>query len=427
MTAYVRSSLRGLSPAKRPACWLGAILAAVLLLNRTVDAASGAEPPEPVRSFLATHCYDCHQGDEAEAGLDLASLDFQTDSADNFAKWVRIHDRVRDGEMPPPEASSVEPDEASQFLESSGQWLGDHQRRQHAENGRVRGRRLTNLQLERTLHDLLGIDIPLANQLPEDPRTGGFSTVADGQAMSHFQLERQLSVIDAALDEAFRRALGRADEWARHLDARTLSRTRPQSRTREPELIDGRAVTWSSNLIFYGRLPSTTARESGWHRFVIRAAALKSPADHGVWCTVRTGKCVSSAPLLAWVGAFEATAEPKEMTFEAWLPQGHMLEVRPGDQTLKMARFAGGQVGTGEGDPQNVPGVAIEWIKMERIHRGPGNTARAPGSFPSSPRRTPSGWCGSSRTGRSAVRWMPPRSRPMWRWSINRSTTVRIC
>ncbi len=50
-----------------------------------------------------------------------------------------------------------------------------------------------------------------------------------------------------------------------------------------------------------------------------------------------------------------------------------MLEIRPGDDTLKMARFQGGQVGTGEGGPQDVPGVAIESIRMERIHRGPDN------------------------------------------------------
>ena len=106
---------------------------------------------------------------------------------------------------------------------------------------------------------------------------------------------------------------------------------------------------------------------------MVRAAALKSPEDHGVWCTVRSGRCVSSAPLLAWIGAFEATEKPQEWSFEAWLPRGHMLEIRPGDGTLKMARFQGGQVGAGEGDPQEVPGVAIEWIRMERFHRGAGD------------------------------------------------------
>jgi hypothetical protein len=65
--------------------------------------------------------------------------------------------------------------------------------------------------------------------------------------------------------------------------------------------------------------------------------------------------------------------EPKEWTFEAWLPEGEMLEIRPGDLTLKGAKFAGGQVGAGEGEPQDVPGVAFHRIVMERFHRGPTN------------------------------------------------------
>src|SRR5690606_2045637 len=98
--------------------------------------------------------------------------------------------------------------------------------------GRVRGRRLTNLQLEGTLHDLLGIDIPLASRLPEESRTDGFTTVADGQSLSHFQLDQHLGVVDAALDEAFRRALSPPDEAEWTLSARELSRRRPRSRTR---------------------------------------------------------------------------------------------------------------------------------------------------------------------------------------------------
>ena len=63
---------------------------------------------------------------------------------------------------------------------------------------------LTSLQLERILQDLLAIDIPLAMQRPDEPRTNGFSTVASGQTISHFELQTHLAVVDAALDEAFR-------------------------------------------------------------------------------------------------------------------------------------------------------------------------------------------------------------------------------
>jgi len=337
------------------------------------NAASANAVPGPVKTFLSDHCIACHEGEEAEGGLDLAALRGTLDAPGEMSRWIRIYDRVRAGEMPPKEAERPKRQEINAFAGATRNWLSTHQRQQWQKLGRVRGRRLTNIQLERSLHDLLGIDIPLANLLPEEPRTDGFTTVAAGQPMSHFQIQKHLTVVDAALDEAMHRASTWHDDTAKTFNGKELARRTPKRATREPELIDDKAVTWSGRLVFYGRLPATTAKQDGWYRFRIRAAALKCPTDRGVWCTVRNGRCVSSAPLLDWVGAFEATPEPKEWTFETWLDKGDMLEVRPGDVTLKQARFANGQVATGEGGPQDVPGIAIDSIEMQQIHHGPTN------------------------------------------------------
>ncbi len=337
--------------------------------------ASADDPPQRVAELLAARCLDCHQGAEAAAGLDLTATPQDLDAPGALDLWVRIWDRVQAGEMPPQDAEPLTAAESSDFLADAKHWLLQDQRERYAALGRVRGRRLTNLQLERSLQALLGVDIPLANQLPEETSIAGFTTIAEGQSISHFQLERFLAVVDQALEDAFTRAAEPEATWKRRFAAAELCRKRPISRTREPELIDGAAVTWSSRLVFYGRLPATTVRESGWYRVTVQASAVKSPVDHGVWCTVRTGRCVSSAPLFSWVGAFEATEKPRQWTFETWIPRGHMLEIRPGDMTLKAARFRGGQVGTGEGDPQNAPGVAIDWLAMERVRQGPDNAA----------------------------------------------------
>ncbi len=333
--------------------------------------------------FVGRHCADCHQGDAAEAGLDLSSLPQDLSNADNFATWVKVFDRVAAGEMPPKDAEPVPAAESSSFLSDSNSWLTNYQRGIQAHEGRVHGRRLTNYQLERTLQDVLGIDIPLASEMPEEPKTGDFATIAARQSLSHFQLEQHLKVVDLALDEAFRRCQTPSDEKFAHLTAKDISRT--QTRTREPEYIDGGAVTWSSALIFYGRLPATIAKQAGWYRFKIRVSTLNTPSEHGVWCTVRSGQCVSSAPLMAWISAFEAMPEAKEVTFDAWLPRGHMLEIRPGDATLKSAKFAGGQSANGEGGPQNVPGIRIDWLEVARIHTGPSDDQirkRLLGNFP---------------------------------------------
>lgn len=331
--------------------------------------APAAEPPQRVSEFLDANCVDCHSGAAAEGGLELDALDYGLEDPQQVSQWVRVYDRVHEGEMPPADALEVPPEEIDRFLQSAGEWLRDVQQQQQQSAGRVRGRRLTSLQVARTLHDLLGIDIPLVERLPSDARTDGFTTVADGQSISHFQLERHLDAVDAALEEAWQRAIEGNDLRTTRLSAKKISRTRP--RTREPEFIDEHAVVWSSRLAFYGRIPATQARESGWYRFAITAHSLKTPEEHGVWTTVRSGRCVSSAPLMQWIGAFEATDEPKEVVFETWLPKGHMLEIRPGDGTLKMARFQGGQSANGEGGAQDVPGIAIHSISMQRIHRGP--------------------------------------------------------
>ncbi|MCA9059376.1 MAG: DUF1592 domain-containing protein [Planctomycetaceae bacterium] len=337
-----------------------------------VRAATPQDTPLPATAatFLQQNCLDCHQDTNAEAGLSLQPLLAGTLQRNQYEQWTRILDRIADGEMPPQDVEQPTPEARADFISTAGQWFCDRQTAEFNAVGRVRSRRLTRLQLERTLHDLLGIDIPLAVEMSDEPRTNGFTTVSDGQSLSHFQLEQHLRVVDLALDEAFRRATSEPDEWTRDLSARDVARDNPRRRCREPEMIGDQAVVWSSGLIFYGRLPATTARHSGWYRFRVTASALKSPADGGVWCTVRTGPCISSAPLLSWVTAMEATADPQEWEFEAWLPAGHMLELRPGDTTLRKARFDGGQVGAGEGEPQNVPGVAIHALTMQRFHRG---------------------------------------------------------
>ncbi len=329
-----------------------------------------ADVPGSVQAFIHQNCLDCHQGSEAEAGLDLAKLSADFSDPEVLRHWVRVVDRVHAGEMPPQDAGVLEADVGNRFVSEAGSWIRQWQRAEHEELGRVRGRRLTKLQLERTLHDLLAIDLPLADLIPDEQRIDGFTGIAAGQSMSHFQLESHLKVVDEALDAGFQRLTDSPQTMEKHFTARQLARENPKRRCRDPEMIDGLAVTWSSRLTFYGRITATTVPESGWYRITFTASALNKPQTHGVWCTVRTGKCDSGAPLMSWIGAFEATDQPKQLSYEAWIPKGHRLEIRPGDATLKMARFAGGQVGAGEGAPQKVPGVAFHSMHMQRIHPG---------------------------------------------------------
>ncbi|MGZ0171660.1 MAG: DUF1587 domain-containing protein [Planctomycetales bacterium] len=262
------------------------VLLFVVLLGATTNAHATSDSEttstiafsDTLKAFLSDHCVKCHDGEDGEGGLDLTTLQGPLDAPGEMARWIRIFDRVRAGEMPPKDADRPKQKARGEFLDATRKWLSTHQRQQWQTLGRVRGRRLTNLQLERTLHDLLGIDIPLAKLMTEEPRTNGFTTVADGQPMSHFQIQNHLEVVDVALDEAFRRIVSPNSDWKKTFSAKELVRKNPSRRTREPEMLNGKAVTWSSALVFYGRLPTTTAREDGWYRFKVKAAALNVDA-----------------------------------------------------------------------------------------------------------------------------------------------------
>src|SRR5687767_3652466 len=59
--------------------------------------------PAPVASsaFIETHCASCHDDVEKKGGLDLTALALKPEDPKNFATWVKVHDRVSAGEMPP--------------------------------------------------------------------------------------------------------------------------------------------------------------------------------------------------------------------------------------------------------------------------------------------------------------------------------------
>lgn len=327
--------------------------------------------------FLESNCVGCHDGSDAEGGFQISDLLSETGRdltrRKSLYQWTRAFDRVRQGEMPPPDDGTLDASEKQTFVRATRHWIDAFETRLHAQVGRVGPRRLTNRQLERTLNDLLAIDIPLARLIPEETRTDGFRNIADAQPMSHYHLNDHLRVVDAALDEAFRRAGGPQDESLRVFPPKRIANKPPGRRNRDPEMRKGLAVIWNGTVSFYGRISNSRTDRAGWYRIRLKASCLKPPPSGTVWCSVRSGECVSRAPLMNWVGSFEATPEPTEHTFVAWIDESHLLEIRPADATMKTARFGGGQIGYGEGESQNVPGVAFHSLSLQRIY--PGGTA----------------------------------------------------
>jgi hypothetical protein len=152
--------------------------------------------------MLEQHCYDCHDGDAKEAGLDLMSLKWPPEDSDQFQRWERVFDKVRRDEMPPRSQSQPVPEVRSRFLTAVHDRLHDITLKRQAEQGRVVYRRLNRSEYANTLHDLLGIDTPLREMLPEDGLSHGFDNVGESLNLSVAHLERYLEAADVALREA---------------------------------------------------------------------------------------------------------------------------------------------------------------------------------------------------------------------------------
>jgi hypothetical protein len=163
---------------------------------------ASAAPLPPVTPFLEQHCTECHDGEVKKGGLDLTALSFKPEDRKNFDLWVKVYDRVSKGEMPPAKKPQPEAAALQGFQAALKAPLCDYEEAQQAKNGRTVLRRLNRTEYENTVHDLLGISLPLTHILPEDTPLHGFDTVAEGLRFSQLQIEKYLEAADAALDAA---------------------------------------------------------------------------------------------------------------------------------------------------------------------------------------------------------------------------------
>lgn len=151
--------------------------------------------PQP---FFKQHCTQCHDADTKEGGLDLTSLRPDSGDAAGLAQWVKIHDRIASGEMPPKDQPRPKAADRQGILT----WL--KQSIVAAEGARPTPvRRLTRTEYENTVRDLF--DMPgllLRDRLPGDGSAHGFDTNAEALSISHVNMAKYIEAADSALDFA---------------------------------------------------------------------------------------------------------------------------------------------------------------------------------------------------------------------------------
>jgi hypothetical protein len=212
-------------------------LAVLALAAARPVGAAGPAAPEP--AFVRAYCAGCHNDVDKKGRLDLTGLAFDPNDSANLAVWVKVHDRVKAGEMPP--RSRARPDAARQqaFVEGLAQAIVAAERAALAGEGRAVLRRLNRHEYENALRDLLGVPwAPIADRLPEDGEAYRFNKSGEALDVSYLQMARFMDSADHAMRLAMATHLERPAPTTRRLYARdepSLRNWRPRENGTLPD------------------------------------------------------------------------------------------------------------------------------------------------------------------------------------------------
>jgi hypothetical protein len=173
------------------------LITALLITNYSAPAAPQLD------AFFESHCLECHDQETHKGNLDLSTLKREFSDPEAFARWVKVHDRVRSGEMPPKKKERPPAAEAALLTDWLHESLVEADRARVAKEGRAELRRLTRVEYENTIRDLFDLPgIALQNLLPGDGSAHGFDKLSDALDISHVNLAKYMEAADRALDMA---------------------------------------------------------------------------------------------------------------------------------------------------------------------------------------------------------------------------------
>jgi mono/diheme cytochrome c family protein len=179
-----------------------------LVCSAQVDAqespyVDGSDLPETLTTLFDNHCVDCHGGAEAEGGLNLQSLEWDLEDPHVTGIWVKIHDRLASGEMPPKEESRLDEVARGAAVKDLASRIVRLQEKRYTQQGRAVSRRVNRFEYENILRDLLhDPHLKIADQLPLDGEVHGFAKVGDALDVSHVQVDAYLDAANFSLRRA---------------------------------------------------------------------------------------------------------------------------------------------------------------------------------------------------------------------------------
>lgn len=382
----MRSNVRSSATVEKQYGDTGFRLARHVPATDTADREAAPTPRTLAAGFFAAHCQHCHEGDTAESGLDLSALAWEPSDPANRARWIRIHDRVDRGDMPPATEPRPPVAETRAFVAHLSTTLSAASLAAQRREGRVVYRRLNRAEYERTLHDLLGIVVPLQGLLPQDATAEGFDTVAAAHSISAVHLERYLEAAD--------RALAAAADLGPVVTADTI-RTDFEQSWHDSDFLGSQNGQWTQTpegLLAIkrggeaGRLQAWSAPvRDARYRFRIRARGMIDggmASDHAApRIILQTGVFEAPDSPLLDQHFFEMSCEEfREFEFVGRVPEGPR-------KTLFVGPFRAMPGADGVALPTSRIAAVVEWVEIEGPLReaGPQGRRRLFGNLPIEP------------------------------------------
>jgi len=389
-------------------------------LNAAIAAAAcaapdgvAAPPPPLAAEFIQSHCVECHDSDTKKGGLDLTALPFDLATSKTFDRWVKVHDRVRDGEMPPKKVK-LRPDAAAvnAFLETIARPMVQADQARAASEGRSVWRRLNRYEYENAVRDLLHAPwLQIKDMLPEDEEAHRFNKAGEALSISHVHMASYLGAADYALRQAMASSAQRPPTVTKRYYAREqpafVGKLKFNQFNRSPEratfpilgttaqldVLDGTApvsvgaadpvkreqeafgVVASSYEPLEIRFDKFTAPVGGRYRLKLSDYTFwAGPGPEAKWWVpdrtkVSAGRrdepvtLYAQAPprLLRWIGAVDGSPNPSEQELDTWLVAGET--VRPDAARLFRSRPSNWHNPLAEKD--GMPGVAFRWLEVQ--------------------------------------------------------------
>jgi cytochrome c5 len=325
------------------------------LIGSATRASADAKPVDgPSRKFFQQYCQTCHAGAKPKGDFRVDSLSQAFADKDNREKWLNVVERLKSGTMPPKGKPRPAAHETKALIDWIDGRVAAAERARNARQGLAVMRRLTQVEYENTVRDLLLVDVELKEVLPADTVVGGFDTSAEALHFSSYLLANYVEAAELVLDAAV--AGGpRPAHVKRRMDMKTATPRQGVSRN----LDDGVAIftsDLSSNIQTV--LWSSLTRDRGKYRFRISAYAYQTAKP--VLFHVNGGtNDLGEEPYL--IDYFEVPpGKPTVIEFVEQMEAGRNIRILVDTEMRPITLQRMGGVAKYKG-----PGAVFQWVEME--------------------------------------------------------------